>query len=264
MSIRAFEGFKFTKLATPIHAMDPRAKFAVIMVIFAASLIYTNVLILTAILLAQLPIIWMSRSMKRWRASMKGGSFLAGLIFVMNIITGSTLTYSLAMTIRFLALLSSFSIFFMTTSPDDLGLALEQTHVPYALCFTFTTAVRLVPTMAVDAQTVVDAQRSRGLELDRGNVLKRIRNYIPILIPLIVSAIRRSVELAEALESRGFGVSSRRESLVVLRMKSSDYFAILVASVALFLAIWANMWLVLPSVELPFELPRLWAALSMH
>lgn len=264
MSMRVFEGFKFTKLPTPIHAMDPRAKFIMVMVIFAVSLMYMNLLILTVILFAQVPIIWVSRSMKRWAASMKGGAFLAGLILVMNLITGSTLTYSLAMTIRFLALLSSFSIFFMTTSPDDLGLALEQAHVPYALCFTFTTAVRLVPTMAVDAQTVVDAQRSRGLELDKGNIMKRIRNYIPILIPLIVSAIRRSVELAEALESRGFGTSSKRESLIVLQMKSSDYLAVLAAFAVLFLAIWANLWLSLPSIDLPFELPRLWDVLSLH
>ena len=103
----------------------------------------------------------------------------------------------------------------MTTSPDDLGLALDRIGAvrwlsrkwlgyPNALSFTFTTAVRLVPTLAVDAQTVVDAQRSRGLELDRGNLLRRIRNYIPILIPLLLIAIRRSLELAEALESRGF------------------------------------------------------------
>jgi len=189
---------------------------------------------------------------------MKGGILLAGLIFFMNLLTGSTFTYSLAMTIRFLALLSSFSVFFMTTSPDDLGLALEQAHVPYSLCFTFTTAVRLVPTMAVDAQTVIDAQRSRGLELDRGNLLKRIRNYIPILIPLIVSAIRRSIELAEALESRAFALVSKRQSLIVLRMKRSDYLVTLVSVLLLSLAVWASLYAQFPSIEIPFELPRLW------
>jgi len=189
---------------------------------------------------------------------MKGGFFLAGLIFFMNLVTGSTFTYSLAMTIRFLALLSSFSIFFMTTSPDDLGLALEQAHVPYSLCFTFTTAVRLVPTMAVDAQTVIDAQRSRGLELDKGNLLKRIRNYIPILIPLIVSAIRRSVELAEALESRAFGLSSKRQPLIVLEMKASDYLVVIVSLLLLSLAGWASLYAQLPSIEIPLQLPRFW------
>lgn len=264
MSIRVFEGFKFTKLSTPVHTMDPRAKFVLIIVIFAISLMYTNLLVLIVILLGQVPLIWLSKSIRRWAASMKGGFFLAALIFVMNLITGSTLMYSLAMTIRFLALLSSFSIFFMTTSPDDLGLALEQAHVPYTLCFTFTTAVRLVPTMAVDAQTVVDAQRSRGLELDKGNLLKRVRNYIPILIPLIVSAIRRSVELAEALESRGFGTSVKRESMVVLKMKRSDYLVVLVAFAILCAAVFVSLYVRLPSIEVSFELPRLWLVLGVR
>lgn len=258
MSLRVFEGFKFSKLSTPIHRMDPRAKFVVIMAIFVISLIQTNVLALSLILVAQVPLIWIAKSMKRWGASMKGGFLLATLIFIMNFATGSTFTYSIAMTIRFLALLSSFSIFFMTTSPDDLGLALEEAHVPYTLCFTFTTAVRLVPTMAADAQTVVDAQRSRGLELDKGNLLKRIRNYIPILIPLIVSAIRRSVELAEALESRGFGLSVKRQPVTVLRMRKSDYAAILAAVALLMLAAWASIYAQLPIIEIHFELPRLW------
>jgi energy-coupling factor transport system permease protein len=152
----------------------------------------------------------------------------------------------------------------MTTSPDDLGLALEEAHVPYTLCFTFTTAVRLVPTMAVDAQTVVDAQRSRGLELDKGNLLKRIRNYIPILIPLIVSAIRRSVELAEALESRGFGMNVRRQPVAVLRMRKSDYVAILAAVALLILAAWANIYAQLPTIEIHVELPRLWCIVQPY
>jgi len=258
MSTRVFEGFKFAKLRTPIHTMDPRAKFLMIMVVFAVSLMFTNLLILALILVAQIPMICLGRSTKRWAGSMKGGLLLASLIFVMNLVTGSTLTYSLAMTIRFLALLSSFSIFFMTTSPDDLGLALQQAHVPYTLCFTFTTAVRLVPTMAVDAQTVIDAQKSRGLELDKGNLLKRIRNYIPVLIPLIVSAIRRSIELAEALESRAFGVTSKRQSLIVLQMRRSDYLVMAVSVLLLLLALWVSLYVQLPSFEIPFQLPRFW------
>jgi len=262
MSIKMFEGFKFTRLSSPLHNLDPRAKFFLTMGFFAIALLFQNLYALLAVFLVQLPLVVVARSTRRWLRSMKGGALLAVLIFVMNFITGTTFAFSLSMTIRFLALISSFSIFFMTTSPDDLGLAMEQAHVPYTLCFTFTTAVRLVPTMAVDAQTVVDAQRSRGLELDKGNLLKRIRNYIPILIPLIVSAIRRSVELAEALESRGFGVTAKRQSLVVLRMKPSDYFAVLAALVSLSLAVWASLYAQLPQVELPLELPRIWQTLG--
>jgi energy-coupling factor transport system permease protein len=57
--------------------------------------------------------------------------------------------------------------------------------------------------------------------------VKRIRNYIPILIPLIVSAIRRSMELAEAMESRCFGAVKKRTSLHALKIRSLDYLVIL-------------------------------------
>jgi energy-coupling factor transporter transmembrane protein EcfT len=69
----------------------------------------------------------------------------------------------------------------------------------------------------------MDAQKARGLELEKGNFLKRIRNYIPILIPLIVSAIRRSLELAEAMESRAWGATKKRTNLYVLKMHRGDY-----------------------------------------
>ena len=153
------------------------------------------------------------------------------------------------MTMRFLVLLTTFSLFFMTTSPDDLGLAIDKVRpirwlsrkwlgYPNALSFTFTTAVRLVPTMAADAQTVVDAQRSRGLELDKGNFLKRIRNYVPILIPLLLIAIRRSLELAEALESRGFPGKEGRVNLFELKFKPVDYYVIASSMLGLAVSAW--------------------------
>jgi len=258
MSMRIFDGFKFTKLPTAVHQMDPRAKFILVMSIFAVCLMFSNPLVLLIVFFAQIPIIGLAKSLRRWSVSMKGGALLATLIFVMNFLTGTTLIYSLAMTVKFLALISCFSVFFMTTSPDDLGLALENVGLPFTLVFTFTTAVRLVPTMAVDAQTVIDAQRSRGLELEKGNFVKRIRNYIPILIPLIVSAIRRSIELAEALESRAFGASEKRESLVTLRMKLSDYLTALGALAFLMLSIYVYFYVKLPTFEVPFRIPSIW------
>lgn len=262
MSIKMFEGFKFTKLSTPLHNLDPRAKFLLTIGFFAAALLFQNLYALLTVFLIQLPLVVVARSTRRWLRSMKGGALLAVLIFGMNFITGTTFAFSLSMTIRFLALISSFSIFFMTTSPDDLGLALESMKVPYTLCFTFTTAVRLVPTMAVDAQTVVDAQRSRGLELDRGNLLKRVRNYVPILIPLIVNAIRRSVELAEALESRAFGSTEKRESLITLKMKPSDYLTILATLAFVAVAAYANLYVPLPTLDIPIKMPHIWPWIS--
>ncbi|MFX1495820.1 MAG: energy-coupling factor transporter transmembrane component T family protein [Promethearchaeota archaeon] len=248
------EGFKFTKLNTPLHNIDPRVKFFFVIVFFVVALIFSNIIVLLLAFIVQLPLVFLGRTFRRWILSVRSASILASLIFVMNFITGSPLIFSLAMSIRFLVLVSSFSIFFMTTSPDDLGLALEGMGIPYAICFTFTMAVRLVPTMAVDAQRVVDAQKSRGLELEKGNILKRIRNYIPILIPLIVSAVRRSMEMAEALESRGFNTSEKRESIKVLTFKRIDYIVAVVSIFVLVFLIYVKLYIPLPTWDIPIRM----------
>ncbi len=242
---------------SPIHRLDPRAKFILTVGFFVAALLFTNIFALLVIFFAQVPGVLLAKTVRRWLSTMRGGLFLGGFIFVMNMIFGTPLVSSMAFATRFFAIMSAFSFFFMTTSADDLGLALEQIHVPYSISFTFTTAVRLVPTMAIDAQTVVDAQRSRGLELDKGNLMKRIRNYIPILIPLIISAIRRSVELAEALESRAFGATEKRTPIVTLKMRLPDYLIIIVTIIGLGLALYVHYYVLLPNLVVPIQIPRL-------
>ncbi len=257
MSLRFVEGFKFTKINSPIHRLDPRSKFILTTGFFAVSLLFTNIYVLLVIFVVQIPLIILAKTVNRWLRSMRGGLFLGFFIFVMNVIFGTPIASSLAFTTRFFAIMSAFSFFFMTTSADDLGLALEQVHIPYSISFTFTTAVRLVPTMAIDAQTVVDAQRSRGLELDKGSFIKRIRNYVPILIPLIISAIRRSVELAEALESRAFGATEKRTAIVTLRMRAADYAVVVATALGLAFAAYVYLYVSLPVLTVPFQMPHL-------
>ena len=257
MSLKFVQGFKFTKINSPIHRLDPRSKFMVTLGFFAAALMFTNIIALLIIFLAQVPVILAAKTIRRWLSSMRGGATLGIFIFVMNFIFGTTFVQSIAFAVRFFAIMSAFSFFFMTTSADDLGLALEQIHVPFSISFTFTTAVRLVPSMAIDAQTVVDAQRSRGLELDKGNPMKRIRNYIPILIPLIISAIRRSVELAEALESRAFGATEKRTSIATLRIRAGDVIAIAATCLGLALAVYVYFRVPLPIIVIPIQMPRI-------
>jgi energy-coupling factor transport system permease protein len=249
MSLGFLEGLRFTRADSPLHRADPRAKFLMALSIFASALIFSNALALSALLALQIPLVLIGKIAKRWSRSLRGGAFLAMLIFLMNLLTGQGASFAIGMSIRFICLLSSFSIFFLTTSPDDLGLALERCRIPYALSFTFTTAVRLVPTMALDAQEIIDAQRSRGLELERGRFLRRVRNYIPILVPLIVSAIRRSLELAEALESRAFGSSERRTSLVTLKMGARDYVLMALSIGLLASSVYISKFVQVPSLE---------------
>ncbi|MDW8039840.1 MAG: energy-coupling factor transporter transmembrane component T [Nitrososphaerota archaeon] len=253
-----FDGLRFRRVSSPIHNLDPRIKFIYACVIFAVAIIFWQLLPLVALFVLQIPLVLVAGVKRQWIRSMKGAAFLASIIFFTNFfvsfmsagyrVTFTALESALAMTLRFLVLLGSFSIFFLTTSPDHLGLALEQSRVPYEFCFAFTTAVRFVPVLAEEAQTIMDAQKARGLELEKGNFLKRVRNYIPILIPLIVSAIRRSLELAEAMESRAWGATKKRTNLYVLKLRRSDY---------LFAAITAGILAAAIFIRLHFYIPRL-------
>ncbi len=231
-----------------MHRLDPRAKFLLVISIVVTSLLFTSIYVMAALLALQLPLLLAGRVARRWVYSLRAGVFLSVVIFVVNLFTSSVYS-AIALTLRFLVLLTTFSLFFMTTSPDDLGLAIDKIGFvrwlsrkwlgyPNALSFTFTTAVRLVPTLAADAQTVVDAQRSRGLELDKGNLFRRVRNYVPILIPLLLIAIRRSLELAEALESRGFPGKEGRVSLFELKLGRADYGLIFASLGGLSVSVW--------------------------
>jgi len=249
-----FEGFRFRRVSSPVHDLDPRVKFLYVCVVFAAAVMFSELLPLILLLLIQVPFILLAGVQRAWLKSMRGASLLALLIFVMNLVSmylyqgQILLEYSLGMTLRFLVLVESFSTFFLTTSPDQLSLALEQSHVPYEFSFAFTTAVRFVPVLAEEAQTIMDAQRARGLELERGNFIKRIRNYIPILIPLIVNAIRRSLELAEAMESRAWGATEKRTNLYVLKMRGGDYALAFISLSMLIIAIYIRLFLPVPSI----------------
>ncbi len=155
MSLRVLNGFKFSSLRTPVHRLDPRAKFMLVIGIIVPSLLFTNIYLLVGLLLVQVPLLLVGRVTRRWVQSLRAGVFLSALIFVVNFFTGP-LANAVALTLRFLLLMTTFSFFFMTTSPDDLGLAIDKVGFirwlsrrwlgyPNALSFTFTTAVRLVP-----------------------------------------------------------------------------------------------------------------------
>lgn len=250
-----FDGLKFRRVYSPIHNLDPRIKFIYVCAIFVTAIIFLELLPLIILFLIQIPFVVLAGVKREWLRSLRGAAFLATIIFLTNLIFSylsrgtPDVEYAVATTLRFIVLVESFSIFFLTTSPDHLGLALEETHIPYEFCFAFTTAVRFVPVLAQEAQTIMDAQKARGLELESGNFLKRIRNYIPILIPLIVSAIRRSLELAEAMESRAWGATEDRTNLYTLKMHRGDFVLIAITVLILAVAIYTRLFLGIPSLN---------------
>jgi energy-coupling factor transport system permease protein len=253
-----FDGLKFRRVSSPIHNLDPRMKFVYVCAVFVAAILFSEILPLIALFLLSIPFVLLAGVQKEWLRSLRGAAFLAGFIFAVNVatsyftsgyvLTAEALEAAVAMTLRFVVLVESFSVFFLTTSPDHLGLALEQTRVPYEFAFAFTTAVRFVPVLAEEAQTIMDAQKARGLELEKGGFLKRIRNYVPVLIPLIVSAIRRSLELAEAMESRAWGASKKRTNLYELKLHRGDFVLLAITIGLLAVAIFVRFYVPVPTI----------------
>jgi energy-coupling factor transport system permease protein len=254
-----FDGLKFRRVSSPIHNLDPRMKFAYVCAVFVAAILFGELIPLIALFLLPIPFVVLARVQKEWLRSLRGAAFLAGFIFIVNIasnfftsgyvLTAAAVETSAAMTLRFVVLVESFSVFFLTTSPDHLGLALEQTRVPYEFAFAFTTAVRFVPVLAEEAQTIMDAQKARGLELEKGGILKRIRNYVPVLIPLIVSAIRRSLELAEAMESRAWGATKKRTNLYALKLHRGDFALLAITIGVLVVAVYVRLYVPVPAIS---------------
>jgi energy-coupling factor transport system permease protein len=254
-----FDGLKFRKVTSPIHNLDPRMKFVYVIAVFVAAIIFSAIIPLLILFAMQIPFVLLARVQKQWLRSLRGALFLALFIFIVNVagnfftqgytVTAVNWENAAAMTLRFVVLVESFSVFFLTTSPDHLGLALEQSHVPYEFSFAFTTAVRFVPVLAEEAQTIMDAQKARGLELEKGNFMKRIRNYVPVLIPLIVSAIRRSLELAEAMESRAWGATKNRTNLYALKIRRGDLGLLLIIIGMLAVAVYAFLFVHVPTVH---------------
>lgn len=116
----------------------------------------------------------------------------------------------------------------ITTSQRELVLGFIKLKMPYEIGLTLTIALRYIPTLFGLAQTITDAQKSRGLELEKGSFLTRLKNTIPVLIPLIISAIKTAHELSIALESRAFGANKRRTFLYTIEMEPRDYFSLIV------------------------------------
>jgi energy-coupling factor transport system permease protein len=137
---------------------------------------------------------------------------------------------SISYSLRFIAIIFASSVFFLTLSPDDIEYILRSLHFPRDLIFAFVTAVRFVPVMMLDMQQIMDAQKARGLELDKGSILKRIKNLIPILIPLVISAIIRSEEMAEAMETRAYGCCRNPESYIKYTFSKKDFVSLILSS----------------------------------
>lgn len=225
-------GFVFTKVVSPFHRLDPRVKLLVSIEFFALSLLASAVQEIVVVLVAVLVVAAVAKSLRRIGRTILFSGVFAVFIFVINFLFGLGIFNAVLYSLRFLAIISSTSVFFVTTSPDELEQIMKWVRVPRDVVFAFVTAVRFIPVVMLDAFQIMDAQKSRGLEFEKGNILNRVRNLVPILIPLVVNSVIRSGELAEAMESRAYGSTPRPTSLYGMRLRWYD---VATAVISLFL-----------------------------
>ncbi len=237
---------------SPIHRLDPRTKLigmiAYIVVVFVISktpvFILPLLFALVCVFIAKVPLSYVVRSLKPIR-------FLIIFMFIINLfmvrtgnvilsfwiinITDEAIKQSVYITLRLVLLLAGTSIMTLTTTPialtDGLELLLaplSKLHFPaHELAMMMTIALRFIPTLIEEADKITKAQMARGADFESGNVIKRAKNMVPILVPLFVSAFRRADELAMAMESRCYHGGDGRTRMNVLKFKKGDAVAAL-------------------------------------
>jgi len=232
MSLAFLRAYRFSRRDTPIHRLDPRTKLLMSVAFTLLGITTLDPVEISVLLLLQLVVLWLSRSFSVWLRSLKALAFFFALILLAQVLTTGNLLQSAYFALRFAVVASATSWFFFTTSPEDMGRALEQVGVSADVALSFTLSMRFIPVIAEEFQSVFDAQRSRGLDVSKGGLRDRMSSLLPVLIPLFVGVIRRTYEIADALELRGYGALKDRTRWKVLRFKKADLIALL-ASVAL-------------------------------
>lgn len=152
---------------------------------------------------------------------------------------------------RFILIIFMSTLLTLTTMPLEITDAIEyllhplnHVQVPvHAIALMLSIALRFVPTLIEEVQTIMNAQRARGMDFDQGSFIQRLKNVIPLLIPLFVSAFQRADELAIAMESRGYQGGVERTKYRQLHWQGRDHVA-LACVLAVSALVLALRWLV--------------------
>ncbi|RLE77288.1 MAG: hypothetical protein DRJ44_02345 [Thermoprotei archaeon] len=229
--------FLYDRKDTYMYKLDPRIKlvyvgFTTLTVFFAK-----NPAVGVAVLLIQVLIAFSGGLLKKVVSLIKGLTPL--LLFIMAFNTAlvyltspsidiQLLIYTFFMMIvRVFTTLIAFTVLTSTTSPQELMQAFVKMKISYVYAYPLIIVYRFIPIIFQEMNNIYDAQRARGLELERGSFIRRFRNIVPIIIPSIVSALFKARDLAEAMEARSFGALPQRTFFKEIRIKKLDLLFIL-------------------------------------
>lgn len=246
-----------------IHRLDPRLKFVLLVFCLVLFLFFNNnyytlglcvAFVFLVLLLSKIPLKMYLKNMK---------IILPVLLFtaVLNMlyvktgrvllnwwifeITSDGLNRALFFSLRVVLLILISATLTYTVTPNDLSEALERLLSPlrfvglgsavYVLSMMMTIALRFIPILVEETGKIMNAQKSRGADLESGGLTARIKALVPILIPLFVLSIRRSYDLAEAMECRCYNGGKGRKRMKQMTLHRRDYLSLL--AVLLFSAV---------------------------
>jgi len=106
--------------------------------------------------------------------------------------------------------------------PDQLNKIFSKLKLPYLLQFIIICSLRFFPLLLSDYNTIMDIQKSRGFELESKNLIKNLKNKMVLILPLLTNSLDRSIQIAEALESRGFGIYKNRSVYKPIKFDNYD------------------------------------------
>ncbi|MBQ6234722.1 MAG: energy-coupling factor transporter transmembrane protein EcfT [Clostridia bacterium] len=236
-----------------IHKLDPRTKIAMMILYIAMTFLVREIwyMVIPFVYLV-LELILSGVSLRYILNALKPIRFLLILMFLLNLfftkgetvwldlgfwqLTGEAVLQSCFLSIRIILLVAGASMLTLTTSPIALTDGLEKLLTPlkifhfpaHELAMMMTIALRFVPTLMDESEKIRNAQMSRGADFESGNVFKRVKSMIPILIPLFVSSFRKADDLAIAMESRCYHGGEGRTRMHQLKFRKEDLFAILI------------------------------------
>jgi energy-coupling factor transport system permease protein len=124
------DGFVFRRVVSPFHKLDPRVKLLVSIEFFALSLLSSSVAAVLLVLVAILLVSAVGNSLRRIARTIVFSGLFATFIFAVNFLFGLGLLNAILYSVRFLAIISSTSLFFITTSPDELEQIMKWFRVP--------------------------------------------------------------------------------------------------------------------------------------
>ncbi len=155
-------------------------------------------------------------------------------------ITSEGIRRAAFMALRIILMIIISAVLTYTTTPTQLTDAIESIFSPlkfiglggvvHTVAMMMTIALRFIPTLTDETDKIMSAQKARGADMESGGIFKRLRALMPILIPLLISSVRRAYELAEAMDCRCYNGGKGRTRMKKLRPTYKDFIALVILS----------------------------------